>query len=74
MGASNIHDPTQIIMTIDHDVQNKSETNLKKYRQIEEFSKKQGVDFYPAGRGIGHQVSTKKKKGIHSINTLWILT
>jgi homoaconitate hydratase len=69
MGASNIHDPTQIIMTIDHDVQNKSEANLKKYRQIEEFSKKQGVDFYPAGRGIGHQVSS-----IHSIITLWILT
>ena len=43
-------------MTLDHDVQNKSEKNLKKYRQIEEFAKKQGVDFYPAGRGIGHQI------------------
>ena len=45
IGATNIHDPSQIVMTLDHDVQNKSEKNLKKYRQIEEFAKAQGVDF-----------------------------
>lgn len=51
MGSSKIHNPRQIVMTLDHDVQNKSEANLKKYRNIEEFAEKQGVDFYPAGRG-----------------------
>lgn len=56
MGASTIYDPTQIVTTLDHDVQNKSETNLKKYQQIEEFSKGQGIVFYGAGRGIGHQI------------------
>ncbi|TKA63834.1 Homoaconitase, mitochondrial [Cryomyces minteri] len=56
IGASKIHNPRQLVMTLDHDVQNKSEKNLKKYRQIEEFAKKQGVDFYPAGRDIGHQI------------------
>lgn len=56
IGASTIHDPSQVVMTLDHDVQNKSETNLQKYRQIENFAKMQGTDFYPAGRGIGHQV------------------
>ncbi|MBE3112987.1 MAG: homoaconitase, partial [Acidobacteria bacterium] len=56
IGATRIHDPRQIVMTLDHDVQNKSESNLKKYRQIEEFAKKHDVDFYPAGRGIGHQI------------------
>ena len=60
IGASKIHDPKQIVMTLDHDVQNKSETNLKKYRLIEEFAKKQGVDFYPAGRGIGHQIMVEE--------------
>ena len=60
IGASKIHDSAQIVMTLDHDVQNKSETNLKKYRQIEEFAKKQGVDFYPAGRGIGHQIMVEE--------------
>ena len=43
-------------MTLDHDVQNKSKSNLEKYRQIEEFAKAQEVDFFPAGRGIGHQI------------------
>ncbi|KAI9049671.1 hypothetical protein LZ554_006696 [Drepanopeziza brunnea f. sp. 'monogermtubi'] len=60
IGASKIHDPQQIVMTLDHDVQNTSEANLKKYRQIEEFAKKQGVDFYPAGRGIGHQIMVEE--------------
>lgn len=52
IGASKIHDPHQVVMTLDHDVQNKSESNLKKYRQIEEFARKHEVDFYPAGRKI----------------------
>jgi len=45
IGASKLKDPKQIVMTLDHDVQNKSEKNLTKYRQIEEFASKQGVDF-----------------------------
>ena len=60
IGASKLKDPNQIVMTLDHDVQNKSEKNLKKYRQIEEFAKKQDVDFYPAGRGIGHQIMVEE--------------
>ncbi|KAL2162999.1 hypothetical protein VTH06DRAFT_6835 [Thermothelomyces fergusii] len=60
VGATKIHDNRQVVMTLDHDVQNKSEANLKKYRQIEEFAKKQGVDFYPAGRGIGHQIMVEE--------------
>lgn len=60
IGASKIHDNRQVVMTLDHDVQNKSETNLKKYRQIEEFAGQHGVDFYPAGRGIGHQIMVEE--------------
>lgn len=56
MGAINVHNKDQLVMTLDHDVQNRSESNLKKYRQIEEFAKQQGVQFYPAGHGIGHQI------------------
>jgi homoaconitate hydratase len=43
-------------MTLDHDVQNKSESNLRKYRLIEEFARKHGTDFHGAGKGIGHQI------------------
>ncbi|THW87463.1 hypothetical protein D6C90_02724 [Aureobasidium pullulans] len=60
IGATKIHDPKQIVMTLDHDVQNKTEKNLQKYRQIENFAKDQGVDFYPAGRGIGHQIMVEE--------------
>ncbi|GKT40977.1 homoaconitase, mitochondrial [Colletotrichum spaethianum] len=60
LGAEKIHDPRQIVMTLDHDVQNKSEANLTKYRLIEEFANKHGVDFYPAGRGIGHQIMVEE--------------
>ncbi|KAL8653301.1 MAG: hypothetical protein Q9226_003901 [Calogaya cf. arnoldii] len=60
IGASEINNKEQIVMTLDHDVQNKSEKNLTKYRQIEEFAKNQGVVFYPAGRGIGHQIMVEE--------------
>lgn len=56
LGATEVKNKDQIVCTLDHDVQNKSEKNLEKYRNIENFAKEQGIDFYPAGRGIGHQI------------------
>ena len=56
IGATKLAFPRQVVHTLDHNVQDKSEKNLKKYKKIEEFSKSMGADFYPAGRGIGHQI------------------
>ncbi|KAF4808895.1 Homoaconitase [Colletotrichum siamense] len=56
LGATKLHDKDQVILTLDHDVQNKSDGNLKKYRLIEEFGKKHGTFFSGAGDGIGHQI------------------
>ncbi|KFG82204.1 homoaconitase [Metarhizium anisopliae] len=56
LGLTKIHDGSQIVMALDHDVQNKSESNRRKYALIEEFARKHGTFFYPAGFGIGHQV------------------
>ncbi|KAF8274773.1 hypothetical protein EI94DRAFT_1560966 [Lactarius quietus] len=56
IGAAQIKFPKQAVFTLDHDVQNKSPKNLAKYANIEAFARAQGVDFYPAGRGIGHQI------------------
>jgi homoaconitate hydratase len=56
IGAIRIHDPKQPVFTLDHDIQNKSPKNLAKYASIEAFARKHGIDFYPAGRGIGHQI------------------
>jgi len=56
IGAFKVANPRQIVFTLDHNVQDKSENNLKKYAKIEEFAKMMEIDFYPAGRGIGHQI------------------
>jgi len=56
IGARSIAHPRQPVMALDHDVQNTGEKNLEKYRKIEAFAREMGVDFYPAGRGIGHQI------------------
>lgn len=51
-----IANPRQLVFTLDHNVQDTSEKNLSKYKKIENFAKEMGIDFYPAGRGIGHQI------------------
>ncbi len=56
IGAKKLADPRQVIHTLDHNIQDKSEKNLEKYGKIEAFSREMGCDFYPAGRGIGHQI------------------
>ena len=56
IGASKMAYPRQPVFTLDHNVQDISDENLKKYVSIETFGKDMGVDFYPAGRGIGHQI------------------
>lgn len=64
IGAPRILDPTQPVFALDHDIQNTSEANLAKYRAIEEFAREQGVDFYPAGTGIGHQVMVEHQYAV----------
>lgn len=56
IGATKIKDPGQPVYCLDHDVQNKSDANLAKYQKIQAFAQEHGVDFYPAGTGIGHQI------------------
>lgn len=60
LGATKVNDNRQIVCTLDHDVQNKDPKNLQKYANIEQFAKDQGIDFYPAGRGIGHQIMVEE--------------
>ncbi len=60
IGAKRVKDPKQPVFALDHDIQNTSEENLTKYRKIEAFAKEHGIDFYPAGTGIGHQVMCEK--------------
>src|SRR5438309_10299934 len=53
IGAKKIHDPRQLVFALDHDIQNKEDANLAKYRAIEAFAKQHGVDFRSEERRVG---------------------
>jgi len=60
IGAKQVHNPAQPVFTADHDIQNIEESNLAKYRGMEAFAREQGIDFYPPGTGIGHQIMVEQ--------------
>src|SRR5213593_3507039 len=60
IGATAIADPAQPVFAIDHDIQNVTPKNLEKYANIEAFAREHGIDFYPAGTGISHQVMVEQ--------------
>lgn len=70
--ATKIYDAKQPVITLDHNVQDKGEVNLRKYRLIEDFAKQHGLTFFPAGRGIGHQVRSLSRDPSH--NAMKVLT
>jgi len=56
LGAERVYAPAQPVFTADHDIQNTEESNLAKYRGMQTFAREQGIDCYPPGAGIGHQL------------------
>src|SRR6267154_1366745 len=60
IGATSIADPAQPVFAIDHDIQNTSPENLAKYAKSDAFAREHGIDFYPAGTGISHQVMVEQ--------------
>jgi len=56
IGAVRVAAPGQPVFALDHNVQDTSEANRAKYAKIEAFAREMGVTFFPAGRGIGHQI------------------
>ena len=58
--APRIADPGQPVFAIDHDIQNHSPENLGKYAKIAKFAADHGIDHYPAGTGISHQVMVEQ--------------
>ena len=60
IGAAKVKNPRQPVFALDHDIQNTAEDNIKKYRSIEKFAQEQGIDFYVAGTGIGHQIMVER--------------
>src|SRR4029077_1672836 len=60
IGATMVADPAQPVFAIAHDIQNTSPENLAKYAKIEAFAREHGIDFYPPGTGISHQVMVEQ--------------
>ncbi|HWR16005.1 MAG TPA: homoaconitase [Terriglobales bacterium] len=60
IGAKRVFNHQQPVFALDHDIQNQSEDNLKKYAAIEAFAREHHIDFYPAGTGIGHQIMMER--------------
>jgi homoaconitate hydratase len=60
LGATRVFDRRQPVFALDHEIQNRSEPNLAKYREIEAFAAAQGIAFHPAGEGIGHQLMVER--------------
>ncbi len=58
--AAEVHEPTQIVLTLDHDIQNHTPENLGRYAAIERFAKRHGLEFHRAGSGIGHQLMIER--------------
>jgi len=56
LGAQSFDNSRQAVFTLDHNVQDLSPENLNKYASIRDFAQQHGIDFHPAGRGIGHQI------------------
>ncbi len=60
IGATRVYDAAQPVFAADHDIQNLEKSNLAKYRSMESFAREQGIDFYPPGTGIGHQIMVEQ--------------
>ncbi len=60
IGVERIHDPRQPVIVLDHEIQNRSPENLEKYTRIRAFAREHGLDFHPAGTGIGHQIIVER--------------
>lgn len=58
--AAAIHDPSQPVLALDHDIQNHTPENLGRYATIERFARVHALEFHRAGSGIGHQLMLER--------------
>lgn len=60
LGGRRVADPRMPVIALDHDIQNRAPDHLSRYAAIEAFARDQGIDFHPAGSGIGHQIVVER--------------
>ena len=60
LGLMHIYNPNQPVIALDHNIQDRTKKNLSKYELIQSFAETKGLTFFPAGRGIGHQIMVEE--------------
>ena len=60
IGAASLHDRSQPVFALDHDVQNRSAEHLDRHTRILAFAERHGIDAFEAGEGIGHQLMVER--------------
>ena len=55
-----VFDSKQPVIALDHNIQDKSPENISKYSTIKNFANYQGLNFFEAGKGIGHQLMVEQ--------------
>jgi homoaconitate hydratase len=60
MGRARVFDPGRCVVVLDHDVQNRAPKHLETFAAIEAFAREHGMEFHPAGSGIGHQIMIER--------------
>ena len=56
LGGQQVKNCRQPVFALDHNIQDTGADTRRKYTAIQKFAREHQIDFYPAGRGIGHQI------------------
>lgn len=59
-GFSHVADPRQPVIALDHDIQDPDPHMRENHERIARFAAEEGIDFFPAGTGIGHQLMVER--------------
>jgi homoaconitate hydratase len=59
-GAPAVRYPWQVLITLDHDVQNTDPDQFAVWQRIREFAERHRLDFRPCGSGVGHQIMVEE--------------
>jgi len=60
LGLTKVNDPSQLVFTADHSVQDVSPKQLAQYAKMESFARGHGIWMSPPQYGIGHQIMVEE--------------
>ena len=64
MGGERIHDPSRIVIALDHYAPAPSRATSQLHQQIREFAARHAIALYDVGEGIGHQLMVESGRAL----------